>query len=189
MGAPENTGKNLKGQFLLDGGKLRGSYFHRSVVLICQHDEEGAFGLVINRASENEVGDLILADLPEELQEQKLFAGGPVQPAALSYLHTDGFIPEVSVLPDLQIGHSLEELVDIGESFSPEKKVKIFAGYAGWSAGQLEEEMNRESWLTYPATSDLIFQIPANKLWTTIMKKLGWQQRLFAEGPEDISWN
>jgi len=189
MGTPEMTGKSLKGQFLLDGGKLRGSYFHRTVVLICQHDEDGAFGLVVNRASDNDVGDLILADLPDALKEQKLFAGGPVQPAALSYLHTNGFIPDVSILPDLQIGHSLEELVDIGESYSPDKQVRIFAGYAGWSPGQLEDEMKRESWLTYPATSELVFQTPSELLWKTIMNQMGWQQRLFAEGPEDISWN
>ncbi len=189
MGAPKMKGKSLKGQFLLDGGKLRGSYFHRTVVLVCQHDEEGAFGLVVNRASDNDVGDLILAELPDAMKEQKLFAGGPVQPAALSYLHTNGFIPDVSILPDLQIGHSLEELVDIGESYSSEKQVRIFAGYAGWSPGQLEDEMKRESWLTYPATSELIFRTPSELLWKTIMKKMGWQQRLFADGPEDISWN
>lgn len=189
MDDPESTVKCLKGQFLLDGGKLRGSYFHRTVVLVCQHDDDGAFGLVINRASDNEVGDLVLADLPDTLKEQKLFAGGPVQPAALSYLHTDGFIPDAGILKDLQIGHSLEELVDIGESYSPEKKVKIFAGYAGWGSGQLEDEMKRDSWLTFPATSDLVFHTRPDHLWKSIMQRMGWKQRLFAEGPDDLSWN
>lgn len=189
MGDSEKDGVNLKGQFLLDGGKLRGSYFHRTVVLVCHHDDEGAFGLVVNRASDNDVGDLIIADLPEQLKEQKLFAGGPVQPAALSYLHTAAFIPEASIIPGLQIGHSLEELVDIGESYSTDKKVKIFAGYAGWSPGQLEDEMKRQSWLTFPATSELVFHTPSEQLWKTIMKQMGWQQRLFADSPEDISWN
>jgi len=189
MGLPDGNGANLKGQFLLDGGKLRGSYFHRTVVLICHHDDEGAFGLVVNRASDNDVGDLIIADLPETLKEQKLFAGGPVQPAALSYLHTDAFVPEASIIPGLQIGHSLEELVDIGESYSSEKQVKIFAGYAGWSPGQLEDEMKRDSWLTYPATSELVFKTPPDLIWRHIMKQMGWQQRLFADSPDDLSWN
>lgn len=186
---PQFNGKSLKGQFLLDGGKLRGSYFHRTVVLICQHDAEGAFGLVVNRASENRVGDLIIADLPEALKEQRLFAGGPVQPAALSYLHTQSFIPDGGILPHLSIGHSLEELVDIGESYSGETQVKIFAGYAGWSAGQLEDEMKRNAWLTFPASQELIFHTRPEEIWRNIMKQLGWEQQLFADSPDDLSWN
>ena len=112
-----------------------------------------------------------------------------MQPAALSFLHTSSFIPDASIIPGLQIGHSLEELVDIGESFSPDKQVKIFAGYAGWSPGQLEDEMQRESWLTFPATSELIFQTPPEQIWKHIMKQMGWQQRLFADSPDDLSWN
>jgi putative transcriptional regulator len=188
-GASKFKGQSLRGQFLLDGGKLRGSYFHRSVVLICHHDEEGAFGLMVNRASDNKVGELILADLPEQLKEQPLFAGGPVQPAALSYLHHDGFLPDANVLPNLNLGHSLEELVEIGGSFSTTQRIKIFAGYSGWSPGQLEDEMKRESWLTFPATADLVFHTPSEHLWRTIMKQLGWQQQLFADSPEDLSWN
>lgn len=190
-GDSQYNGRSLKGQFLLDGGKLRGSYFHRSVVLICQHDEEGAFGLIVNRESENLVGDLILVDLPEAIKEQKLFAGGPVQPAALSYLHTAGFIPDsqTSVLPNLQIGHSIEELKDIGDAYSPEKQVRLFAGYAGWSPGQLEDEMKRESWLVHPASIELVFNTPADQLWRNIMKQFGWEQRIFADSPDDLSWN
>jgi len=188
-GSSEFKGKSLQGHFLLDGGKLRGSYFHRTVVLVCHHDAEGAFGLVVNRASDNHVGDLILADLPDQLKEQKLFAGGPVQPAALSYLHNDNFLPDANVMPNLSLGHSLEELVDIGESFSTTQRIKIFAGYSGWSPGQLEDELNRDSWLTYPATVELVFHTPPEQLWKEIMKHLGWQQQLFADSPEDLSWN
>ena len=188
-GASPNHGKSLKGQFLLDGGKLRGSYFHRSVVLICHHDAEGAFGLVINRPSDNNVGDLILADLSDRLKEQKLFAGGPVQPAALSYLHCDSFIPDANVLPNLSIGHSLEELVELGGSFSSTQRIRVFAGYSGWSPGQLEDELKRESWLIFPASVELVFHTPAEDLWKTIMKALGWQQRILADAPEDLSWN
>ena len=56
--------QSLRGQLLLDGGKLRGSFFHRTVVLICQHDADGAFGLVLNRSTHNKVGDILVADLP-----------------------------------------------------------------------------------------------------------------------------
>ena len=85
--------KNLKGQLLLDGGKLTGSFFHHTVVLICEHNAEGALGLVLNRDNGNKVGEMLVADLPDALKEQSLFLGGPVQPAALSFLHSDTFLP------------------------------------------------------------------------------------------------
>src|SRR5512135_240302 len=140
--------KFLRGQLLLDSGQLQGSFFQRTVVLVCQHDAEGAFGLVLNRAAGSKVGDMVVADLPETLKSCPLYLGGPVQPSALSFLHTDSFIPDANVLPNLSLGHSLDTLIEIGESFSATRKVKLFAGYAGWSPGQLEDEIKRKAWVT-----------------------------------------
>ena len=181
--------KYLKGQLLLDGGQLRGSFFHHSVVLICQHDAEGAFGLVLNRSSGNKVGDALVADLPDELKQQPLHLGGPVQPGALSFLHSDEFIPDGSVMPNLELGHSLDELIDLGESYSTTKKIKLFAGYAGWSPGQLEEEMKRKAWLTHPASLELVFKARPEQLWPMILRQKGGKYRLLAETPEDPSMN
>jgi len=184
------AGKFLKGQLLLDSGQLGGSFFQRTVILICQHNAEGAFGLVLNRSLGKTVGEMIVADLPDTLKDAPLYLGGPVQPAALSFLHTDTFIPDAEVLPNLALGHSLDELVDVGESFSATKKVRMFAGYAGWSPGQLEEEMKRKSWLTYPASLELVFEIPPDQLWPKILKsKGGWKNKLLAQMPEDLSQN
>src|SRR3981081_4476713 len=113
-----DTNQFLKGQLLLDSGQLRGSFFQRTVVLICQHDAEGAFGLVLNRATGSKVGEMIVADLPDALKAFPLYLGGPVQPSALSFLHSDAFIPDANVIPNLTLGHSLDALRDIGESFS-----------------------------------------------------------------------
>ncbi len=88
--------------------------FHQTVVLICQHDDEGAFGLILNRSSGSKVGELIVADLPDTLKDAPLFLGGPVQPGALSFLHADNFIPDANVFPNLNLGHSLDDLVDVG---------------------------------------------------------------------------
>jgi len=182
--------KWLKGKLLLDGGDLRGSFFHRTVVLICEHNAEGAFGLVLNRSAGNKIGEVIVADLPDLLKEAPLFLGGPMHPGALSFLHSDTFIPDANVFPNLNLGHSLDDLVDIGESFSPVKKVKMFAGYAGWSPGQLESEMKRKSWLTYPASLELVFDTAPDQLWQKIIKsKGGWKNKLLAQMPEDLSRN
>lgn len=179
----------LKGQFLLDGGQLAGSFFHHTVVLICQHDAEGAFGLVLNRAAGSKVGDLLVADLPDWLKESPFYQGGPVQPTALSFLHSDTFMPEANVLPNLSLNHSLDELMELGASFSPTKKVKLFAGYAGWSPGQLEAEMKRKAWITHPASLELVFNEPPDQLWSEILRRKGPRYRLLAQMPDDPSLN
>jgi putative transcriptional regulator len=179
----------LKGQLLLDGGKLAGSFFHRTVVLICEHNADGAFGLVINRSSGRKIGEALVADLRDHLKASELFLGGPVQETALSFLHSDEFLPDANVIPNLSLSHSLEELVDLGEAFSPTQKIKVFAGYAGWSPGQLDDEMKRGSWLTHRAKLEHVFDPDPATLWKRIVRTKGWDYKLLAEGPEDISWN
>jgi putative transcriptional regulator len=179
----------LKGQLLLDSGQLQGSYFQRTVVLICQHDAEGAFGLVLNRTTGSNVGEMIVADLPETLKACPLYLGGPVQSSALSYLHSDALIPDANVMPNLSLGHSLDSLVELGESFSTTCKIKMFAGYAGWSPGQLEDEMKRKAWLTHPASLELVFDTAYEQLWQTILRRKGWKYKLLSQMPEDLSAN
>jgi putative transcriptional regulator len=182
--------RSQKGQLLLDSGQLTGSFFHRTVVLICQHDGEGAFGLVLNRPTENNVGEALMADLPDSLKEQTLYLGGPVQPTALSYLHTDSFIPDASVIANLDLGHSLESLVELGGSFSTTRQIRLFAGYAGWSPGQLEDEIQRQAWVLHPASLELVFQAESKSLWRRILREKGdWRYRLLSELPDDLSWN
>ena len=182
--------KFLQGQLLLDSGLLGGSFFARTVVLICQHDAEGAFGLVLNRLTGNKVGEALVANLPEELKLCPLHLGGPVQPTALSFLHTDTFLPTANVLPNLNLGHSLDSLLELGDSFSAQRKVKMFAGYAGWSPGQLESEMKRRAWITHPASLELVFETPPPELWGKILKvKGGARNKLLAQLPDDLSRN
>ena len=184
------SSKCLKGNLLLDSGQLQGSFFQRTVVLICQHDGEGAFGLILNRTTGNKVGDVLVADLPDQLKACPLYLGGPVQPSALSFLHTDAFVPDANVLPNLSLGHSLDTLIELGESFSADKKIKMFAGYAGWSPGQLETEIKRKAWLTFPASLELVLETPPEQLWQKVLQwKGGWRNKLLSQLPEDLSWN
>jgi putative transcriptional regulator len=183
------THQSLQGNLLLDGGKLHGSFFHRSVVLICQHNDEGAFGLVINRGTGSKVGDAVVANLPAPVRDQKLFIGGPVQPQSLSFLYSDILLPNANVMLNLNLGHSLDALVDLSESYSGSQKLKLFAGYAGWSAGQLDSEMERKDWLVHPATLDLIFSPEPDRLWRKILLQKDPKTRLLADAPDDLSWN
>lgn len=182
--------QSLKGQLLLDSGQLRGSFFHRSVVLVCHHDSDGAFGLVLNHRTENKVGDVLVADLPETLKEEALYIGGPVQTNALTYLHSDTFLPEGNIIANLSMGHSLDELQELATSYSSTRQLRCFAGYAGWTGGQLEAEMERRAWLMHPASLELVFSDGSGDvLWKQILTRKGWQYRLLSEGPEDLSWN
>lgn len=182
--------QSLKGQLLLDGGKLRGSYFHRGVVLICEHDPEGAFGLLLNRPGETGLVEVFGRELPESMRSRKLFAGGPVQPSALSFLHSDAFLPEANVMQNLSLGHDPNVLFELGESWSASRQLRVFAGYAGWSPGQLDDELRRAAWLTHPASLDLVFHTSPEALWRHVFQvRNNWEERLRAEAPEDLSAN
>jgi len=181
--------KFLRGQLLLDAGELGGSFFARTVVLICQHDAEGAFGLVLNHATEKKFSEVVQASLPEQLKDAPLFLGGPVQPSAMSYLHSEAFLPDANVMTGLSLGHSLDTLIELGEGYSPTRKLKTFAGYSGWAPGQLESEMKRDAWITHPATLDLIFDPQPESLWKKILRRKGWKYEILAESPDDPSLN
>jgi putative transcriptional regulator len=181
--------KSLKGQLLLDNGKLAGSFFHRAVILICQHDRDGAFGLMLNRGTGNQIGEALVANLPLALKEQPLFHGGPVQPQALSFLHSDSFLPDANVMPNLHLEHSLDHLIELADSYSPTRQMKVFAGYAGWSPGQLDDEMKRDTWLIHDASVELVFYPKPGDLWKMILTEKGWKYRIIADAPDDLSWN
>jgi putative transcriptional regulator len=181
--------KSLRGRLLLDGGNLRGSWFQRTVVLVCEHNAEGAFGLVLNRPSVTRVGEALPGDIPEQLQGMALNVGGPVQPGALSYLLGDVASTTGSVLPGVELGHSLEELVELAAGFSPLRRLSVFAGYSGWSAGQLDDEIARDAWLVVAATFDLVFDDDPGTLWSRILRAKGGLYRLLSESPEDLAAN
>jgi putative transcriptional regulator len=182
--------KSMRGQLLLDGGNLAGSFFHRAVVLICQHDREGAFGLVLNRKSGGKVGELIVADMPEALRDEAVYLGGPVQASALSYLHSDADVVEGNVFSNVALGHSLETMVELTEASPVGQRLRVFAGYSGWAPGQLEDELKRGAWVTHPASVELVFNAETDALWRSILlSRAEWQFRLLANAPEDIGSN
>jgi putative transcriptional regulator len=178
--------QSLKGQLLLDGGKLAGSPFHRTVVLICRHDYRGAFGLVLNRPTGHTVGEAIGESVPDAVSQLPIFLGGPVQPQALSCLRlnpANEFTEEENVLPGLFLAHTLDGAMHDASN------VKFFAGYAGWSPGQLDNEMKQDAWLTHPATMNHVFHARPLELWREILLTKGTKYRLLAEFPENPSNN
>ena len=182
---------SLAGMLLLDDGNLRGSCFDRTVVLVCSHDASGAMGLVLNRPGPTPLDAAFDRKLPSALRQRTLFSGGPVQPAALSFLHTGENDPASgSGMKGLILGHDLDALIALGKQAETGLPLRVFAGYAGWSAGQLDDELKRDAWLTHPASLDLIFDVAPETLWHHILRlRNGWRDRLLAIAPDDHSLN
>ncbi|MDK3160257.1 YqgE/AlgH family protein [Kamptonema cortianum] len=182
--------QSLKGKFLLDNGSLDGTFFGRTVVLICEHNTKGAFGLVLNKSVDTTIGSALAAELTEEMKNSPLYVGGPVQTNSLSFLYEAEEEPfGQHIIDRVCLGHSLDELQELAQDSGPGLKVKIFAGYSGWSSGQLEDEIQRDSWLILEAHSREVFDRDPASLWRRILTQLGWQYKLIADFPEEPGWN
>jgi putative transcriptional regulator len=179
---------SLRGHLLIAGATLPDPNFARSVVLICQHGEEGALGLVLNRPGELVIGDVApeLADLtgPQAL----IGVGGPVQPDALLVL---GEFEDASFAGMPVIGRVglMGEGLEIPDLVSVTVRARAFAGYAGWGPGQLDAELEREDWFIAPAGVDDIFDPDADELWSRVLERKGGHYRLVARMPIDPSVN
>lgn len=180
--------KSLRGRFLLDGGGLSGSYFHRAVVLVCKHDAEGAFGLVLNQALELGIARRLEEELPVCLAGYPVYVGGPVQPGALTYLLRNQAGVGDRVMPGITFGHTLEPF-EQGRIEDALHAVRLFAGYAGWSPGQLDDEVARKAWITHKANVRQVFEQDPNSLWRDLVRSMDYPQRLLADAPEDLDWN
>lgn len=174
-----NEGQYLTGQFLIAMPAMVDPNFDRTVTYICEHNDEGALGIIVNRPTSMSLGE-ILAQMNLELGDPELAAqpvlqGGPVQPERGFVIHDDsgdGFSATVSLTDGLRVTTSRDILVALSEGHGPPRAV-IALGYAGWAAGQLETEMANNAWLTVPATADIIFTVPFERRWESAAALLG----------------
>jgi putative transcriptional regulator len=178
---------SLRGQLLVAAPSLVDPNFHRTVVPIAEHNEEGAMGVVLNRESEIEVADAApaLADLvdPGDL----VHSGGPVQPTAVMIMaEFDDPDLAATIVVD-RIGFVSAD-ADFEELESDLARVRIFAGLAGWGPGQLESELEREDWILDPARPEDVFAA-ADGLWSRVLERKGGQYALVARMPLDPSLN
>jgi putative transcriptional regulator len=174
--------ESLNGKLLIASPSMP-DYFHRTVILVVEHNEQGAFGLVLNRPSETTVGEASpeLAELIGD--EHLLHVGGPVQPNAVTAI---GEYPDPAEATKLIVG--TVGMVDLDAP--PELyRLRVFAGYAGWGPGQLDEELGREDWIVEPARADDVFADEPEALWASVLMRKGGQYALLARMPDDPSLN
>ena len=155
---------------------LRDTYFEKSVILLCSYDTEGAFGLVMNHPSTAQVKEV----LPEELRENTVFDiplldGGPVQPESFWAVHSADFSVEATTILSPKI--NLSAANDILSPLAAGQAVESYqfgSGYTGWGAGQLDREIQEESWWLGPLDESLLFELDYELRWEQTMENLGF---------------
>ena len=173
------AGAYLNNQLLVAMPAIADPNFSHSVTLVCEHSERGALGIVINRPLEMKLSEVLeqlsLSTEDARLRDMPVLAGGPVQRDRGFVLHRPGPQPWESTMPvsdTLCVTTSRDVLAAMAEGKGPAQAV-IALGYAGWEAGQLEEEVLQNAWLTVPCDDALIFELPYEQRWHAAARLLG----------------
>ncbi len=166
----------LTGELLIAAPAMTDPRFHQAVVLIANHDQNGALGIVINRPLGERPLALLLKAMGEEAPavtgSVRIFSGGPVQPEVGFVLHSADYHRAETLAIDgrVAVTSSREILRDIGNKQGPKKSLIAF-GYAGWAPGQLEAELGQGVWFTAPEDPALVFDLDRDKVWDDAMKR------------------
>ena len=180
--------ESARGQLLIAGPSLIDPNFWRTVVLVVQHSDEGAFGLVLNRPSETSVSDA--APELEELIEptEPLFIGGPVQPSSVVILghFEDPGDAALLAFDDVGVMGNATSLEEISVGL---RSARAFVGHSGWGPGQLESELERDDWILEPARLGDAFTAAPRELWSSVLIRKGGSYALVARMPLDPSLN
>jgi putative transcriptional regulator len=178
---------SLRGQLLIAGPSLVDPNFWRTVVLVGEHSDEGALGVVLNRPSETSVGEAVpeLADLADEMGS--VHVGGPVQSSAVVVLADFENPEEAGSLVVDTIGFLSTEVDP--ESLGEVRRARVYVGYAGWGPGQLDGELEEGSWIVEPALAEDVFTSDPDGLWSNVLRRKGGPFSVLASMPPDPSLN
>jgi putative transcriptional regulator len=178
---------SARGQLLIAGPGLADSNFWRTVVLIVEHSDDGALGLVLNRPSETTVGEAV-SELEHLLDiDDPLYVGGPVQPSALIVLAEFERPDEAALLAFDDVG-----VLASGAHEDPGnglRRGRAFVGHSGWGPGQLDDEVQRGDWILEPAQREDAFSSQPSELWESVLTRKGGSYALVARMPPDPSVN
>jgi len=184
-----NNLKPVKGRVLISEPFMGDYYFGRSVILLAEHNEEGTFGVIVNKritANFNEV----LKDFPDF--NAPVFLGGPVETNNLFYIHTLGDQVEgaVEILDGLYWGGDIEALKELILIKKAEPRdIRFFVGYSGWSPNQLDEELKKNSWVISNISKDILLKTDSEKLWDDLLLKMGSHYKYWTKLPVDPTMN
>ncbi len=157
--------------------------FRRGVILLCDHQNDGSFGFILNKPIEMNINDL-LSSFPDF--ESEVYYGGPVQTDTIHYLHTKGdLLPNsIEVLQGIWWGGDFEVLKkEVSDGKIKQEDIRFFVGYSGWSEGQLDEEQQYPSWLTATASHEFIFTDDWKNLWRDVLHQEGGRYAIIGSMP------
>ncbi len=168
---------SLKNHFLIAMPALEDSNFFHSVTLICEHNEEGAMGIVVNhplQVTQRELFEHLNIPAGDENEKLPVMAGGPVQPERGFVIHNNSgnWQSSLSISNDIAITTSEDILQAMARNEGPDNAF-VALGYAGWSAGQLEQELADNAWLSVAASPEILFQTPVDNRWNAAAQLLG----------------
>jgi len=178
-----------KGLILISEPFNEDKYFQRSVVLLCEHNDEGSFGYVVNNIMNVKLSTLLPAIKSEEFE---VGLGGPMSPNNVYYIHTlgDEIEGSVKVRDGLYTGGDFNQIVTlINTGLINNTQIHFFLGYSGWSNGQLVEEINRNSWIVSDIDIKNLMRNNGNQLWKETLEKKGGKYQTIANFPLDPSLN
>jgi putative transcriptional regulator len=184
-----NNLKPAKGKLLLSEPLMGDYYFGRSVVLLAEHNDEGSFGVIMNKPVTAKFNDVI-KDFPKF--DTSIFIGGPVETNKLFYIHTFGEEVQdaIEIADGVYWGGNLEiikEMVFLGRANN--QNLRFFIGYSGWGANQLDSELKKNSWIITKADKDVFFNTHPAQMWDTLMRNMGGKYRYWTKFPSDPGLN
>jgi putative transcriptional regulator len=178
-----------QGHVLIAEPFLSGSYFNRSIILIASYSETGAVGFILNKKVDYPVED-IFVDFPDF--DADIHIGGPVGTDSVYFIHTLGDLIPGSVLikENLYLGGDFNSLkLQIQLGLVDQSQVRFFLGYSGWDAGQLEEEINENSWLVTDISQADLMSLEENTMWSDSVRAMGGRYSMWENFPENPSLN
>lgn len=181
--------KPIAGRILISEPTLQDFYFRRSVVLLAEHNDDGSFGLILNKPINVKLSE-ISKEFPEI--EVPIFLGGPVKTDSLFFLHRlgDKVANSMEIMEGLFWGGDIEEIKRMIKNKEVNKSdIRFFVGYSGWSSKQLEKEVKDHSWLVYNTNVEEVISDEAHKLWGEKMRYMGGDYAIWANYPLDVSNN
>lgn len=179
-----------KGTFLIATPDIDAGFFFRGVILVCEHNANGSFGLLINKSLDLELPEEIISMNQLANSKISIRAGGPVQTNQMMLLHTSSQIEgqTLKICDGVYLGGDLQFLQEaITDQNGP--SVYLCFGYTGWGAGQLEREFLDGHWFLHPASAERVFHTSPEKLWQTILREMGGKYSTLSMIPEDLSLN
>jgi len=179
--------ESLRGQLLVAGPGLIDPNFRRTVVLIGEHGDEGAMGVVLNRPSGVDLGEAVPPLVELEGVDDVVFVGGPVQPRSIVVLGDFVDPDRAGQLVFGSIGFLPSEIEP--DEVGALARARVYAGYAGWGAGQLEGELEEGSWIVAPAAATDVFTDAPEQLWSDVLRRKGGPYSVLAMMPDDPRMN